>query len=349
MHKKFFRTMRYFTVSFLILFLLFDFVACSNVQSKDNAPRQDISDRNVRTDNGITLKKMKASEIIRLINKGKKVAITNAIIEGSLHFGETDNYVLTSPSQITVDIPQDLFFANCVFLDTVDTEVKNEDISKEGKNNYSQKVRFGGNLCFFDCDFRSDLNLRNSIVRGEINFSKSIFNGNVCMNQILIEGVDNQLYEINAKKEFSFVNATVRGNLNFMDANFEEDAIFSSTTLHNATFSNSNVKGNFTFSQTETQGFFICNYATFEGNTSLAFARFSGRFNMNHCSFFKSFTIERTLFMGETKLNHSVFKAEIETANTLFLQTPQMQEIEKSTPDPIAVDVKSSNTIILNP
>ncbi len=335
--------MKYFKGVSIVLFSLFQIVACTNLQSKEKEVVGGSSVTIEGSTETTSLKNMKASDILKKLQKGENIQVYNAMIEGDLDFTEVAEPALTAPNQFTVDVPQHISFFNCVFTGKVVAYKKLID-----KNTFLYHTRFGGNLCFFGCDFRSSVNFRNSVVNGDVLFPNCQFDEDAAFDWMLINGTQVNFVSVSASKNLDFSNSVVRGNMTFMDAKFAEDASFPGLKAENLNFNNINVGGQFRLSEAKISGIIMLNYATIEGETLLSYSKFDDKVSIIQSIFNGDFSIQESIFLGKTKMNRSVFKKNITTENALFEIVPEMVGIEKSTADQIAVEVKTSTTILLN-
>ncbi len=309
---------------------IFFCLACSNAQSKDKS---------------VGVKEMNASEIIRLIDKGKNVSIVNAIIYDDLDFTTVEDMSVTAPNEVVVNVPVHIYFQGCVFMGRVTTC---EDLMKDGKpTGLRKKVHFKGEVCFFDCDFRKELKFDESEVDGNINFTKTVFNEVSSFNHILVNGTQSQFVNINANKKFMFVYNTIRGNVTFMDAQFKESVNFSGLDIRDLIFNNVKTQGRLDISESTLHGIFQYNYGECGGDASFAFSKFLDRVSINDTKFEGEVSLERSHFFGKVKMNRSSFDKLVVT-DALFFEEPEMKEVVKKDEDPIVVEVKQTSTVQIN-
>ncbi len=335
--------MTYFKNISIILFALFQIVACSNIQSKDNGGGESVKISTIGSTKTTSLKSMKASDILKRLRKGENIQVFNAMIEGDLDFTEASSPALTSQNQFTSDIAQHISFFNCVFSGKVIAYKKVID-----KNAFFYRTRFGGNLCFFGCDFHNIVNFRNATVYGDVYFPNCQFFNDASFDWMLINGTQVNFVSATASKKFDFSNTVVRGNISFMDAKFAEDASFPGLKAEDLNFNNISVGGQFRLSESKISGIIMFNYAMVEGETLLSYSKFDDKVNIIQSTFEGDFSIQESVFFGKTKMNRSIFKKNIITENAIFDLIPEMMDIEKKSEDQIAVEVKNSTTILLN-
>ncbi len=335
--------MAYFKNISFLLFSLFQIVACSNIQSKEKVGIGNVKISTESSSETTSLKNMKASDILKKLRKGENIQVFNAMIEGDLDFTEASSPTLTSPNQFTSDVTQHISFFNCVFTGKVLAYKKLID-----KNTFLYRTRFGGNLCFFGCDFRNIVNFRNAAVNGDVYFPNCQFFDDASFDWMLINGTQVNFVSAIATKKFDFSNTVVRGNISFMDAKFAEDASFPGLKAEDLNFNNINVGGQFRLSEAKISGILMFNYAMVEGETLLSYSKFDDKVNIIQSTFNGDFSIQESVFFGKSKLNRSIFKKNIITENAVFELVPEMMNIEKTSEEQIAVEVKNTTTILLN-
>lgn len=321
-------TMRKLICFSLGILFIASFANCSNAQNRREETSQ--------------LKEMKSEKIVRNIEKGKTIAYVNTIFEGDLDFSQAGEPSVSSISHATTEIHQDIFFYNCVFLGNVSTNGKLED----GKT--TCRSRFEGNVCFSECDFRKEVDFSEAVVKGNLSFEKSMFHAKTSFNGILVEGVNAQFYEIEATENFDFASATIRGNLNFMDAKFNKRLNFSGLNVRNVNLNNLEVEKRFALSESVVEGILQINYANFKDECQLSFSRFADRVEIRHSAFEKLFSVEMSHFTNKVNFSNSKFADSLITKNAVFWMPPEMKDIERTNPEPIYVEVKSSNTILIS-
>ncbi len=321
--------MKYFRcVVFIVISVLFLF-SCSKVQSKGQP-----SD----------LKEYKASEIIRMIEKGKSVAIVNAIIYDDLDFTTVDEGKVVSPTQLSVEISQPIYFQSCVFMGKVSAC---GTISSKGSKIMMKKFNhFRSDVCFYDCDFRKELVFDESIVDGNINFAKTIFTDVASFNHMLVNGTQCFFASIQAKSTFQFIYSTIRGDVNFMDARFSGSFSASSLVAKDLVMNNVQVEGRMNLSEMLLSGIFMFNYGHCSNDVSFAFSTYMGRFSMLETTFDGDVTFERSRFFGMVKMNHSSFAKKMDLKESVFYEKPEMEDVKRpADAEPIVVELKQSEYI----
>lgn len=319
--------MKHLFFCFVSLFPLF---ACTDVQSKGAEKAKEV----------------RAEEILKTLNKGEAVMLVNAIVVGDLNFSEVKEVSISSPRQVVADVRRNVFFQNCVFLGEVSAHRKMNTEQKQAVA--TCRTRFAGDVCFHECDFRKGLDMNGAVVCGELNLSNSIFNGDVFLNQMQARGKSVAMTEIDVKGTFDFINTVVSGDLNLMDATFAKDVSFSGLNVCNMNLNNVQVGGRFFLSESMVNGIVMMNYAQCDGEAQFSFSRFADRVDICQTTFGALFSVEKSKFWGDVRMNGSSFASDIVTEKAVFWSAPEMRDIVKPQEQPVAVEVKTSATILLN-
>lgn len=292
----------------LIIGMGFLVFSCSNAQEKKEK----------------SVKEYNAKEIIKLLNKGKEVVISNAIIKDDLFFSDVEDTDFTFPTGFTANVTVSIYFQSCVFMG----DVKSVGKKKVGERNVDVKTHFRKDVTFMDCDFRKEVDFNESQFDRTINFSKTVFRGYTQFNDIYCLGKKNQWWELEADSSFMMCGASFLGDVNMMDAKFKKDASLQGFSVNNLQISNIEVEEAFDLSKADIKGYLICNYGQFNGDANLSFGRFLGRTDITNSTFKKGFEIEKSLFYGQVKLNKSVFSQKIATEQSHFMLLPETEETQ---------------------
>ncbi len=291
--------------------------SCTNAQEKEGES---------------VVKEYSAKEIIKIINKGKEVIISNAIIKDDLIFSEVEDTDFTSLAGFTANVNVNIFFQGCVFMG----DVKSVGKKKVKEKKINVKTRFGKDVNFTDCDFRKNVDFSEAEFSHTVNFAKSIFRGHTQFNNIYCLGQQNQWWEIEADSTFLMCNSTFLGNVNMMDAKFQREFTLQGLSINNLQISNIIVEEKFDFSLANVQGYLICNYGQFNGDAILSYGRFLGRADITNSHFHQDFEIKKSLFYGLVKLNKTTFSKKISTEQSHFMTPPDTEGIqyqENNAPD----------------
>jgi uncharacterized protein YjbI with pentapeptide repeats len=171
---------------------------------------------------GAEKQEIKASEIIKLINKGKPVQVADKIILDDLNFTADSEPFLLSAASLQCEVRSNIFFSNCIFMGKVATN---------GKRKLPVHTCFKNNVVFHACDFRGEVDFSETVIFGMFNFSQSVFRENAAFNNLAVWAKDSYFSEITAEKDFSMISAVFAGNLHSLSAHFIGIASFQQTSF----------------------------------------------------------------------------------------------------------------------
>lgn len=166
---------------------------------------------------------IKASEIVKLLKKGKNVEFANKIILNDLNFTEIENLQMLSSSQMQNVVESNIFFVNCVFMGNVVTNGTYKSVAVQTK--------FNNNLVFQNCDFRGKVDFENTVVIGRLCFNKAKFRFDALLNNMTIYAKDSYLSEIEAEGKMQLINSSFAGNLYLMDCSFQNGVSLQNATI----------------------------------------------------------------------------------------------------------------------
>ena len=240
---------------------------------------------------GAEKKEIKASKIIALVKKGKPVHVVNKIVVGDLDFTAACKPVILNVNMLQCDIQSNIFFEQCVFVDKVTSN------GKHGKT--PVQSRFWGNLIFTGCDFRSEVDFAGAVVFGMFNFGRSVFRETVNFNHVAVWAKDSFFSEMKAEKEFSMIDASFAGNLNFFSAEFHDNASFQEISVKGKLMFNNGVFNERAgFDMMQVYGNTFYNYAKFAKFADFSSSRFIGLVDFSNVTFDKQANFEKTSFMN---------------------------------------------------
>ena len=251
-------------------------------------------------------KEIKASEILRLLQKGKDVQIVDKIVLDDLDFTapQQDMKIIT-PGLLQYDVEGNLFFSNCVFMGKVTANGK--------KKTLPVRTHFKCNITFHECDFRGEVDFSNAVVSGMVNFCKSVFRENARFDQLAVWAKDSYFSEAKAEKEFSMVYASFTGNLYCLNVEFEQKASFQETSVQGKlSFNNAVFKEKAGFDLISIGGAAFFNYAVFEKEADFSHSRFLHTTDFIRTTFGGKGNFEKAFFLNAVR-----FLTEEGTANDI--------------------------------
>jgi hypothetical protein len=312
------------TSTLLYLFFLFTLNSCSPAQSGENK------------------KEIKASEILKQINKGNPVQIYDKIIIGTLDFSSVkDKYIVSTSSQ-QATVKSNIFFFNCVFMDKV---TSTGSYTKE-KITLKNNTLFEKNVTFSNCDFRGTVNFEDAEIRGKMDFSQSVFRETASFNGITVFGNRNSFTEITAEKNFTMISALIHGNINFMNATFQANSSFQELSANVLQFSNAVFENRADLSNMTIYKNAYFNYVVFKENVLFSFSKYLGDLDFMYNIVEKDIFFSACFLYGKTRLNLTDFRGKSDFSETLFLCPPQ-QEGVKSIKN-LELNVLQSKSIRIN-
>ncbi|MCL2102001.1 MAG: pentapeptide repeat-containing protein [Fibromonadales bacterium] len=209
-------------------------------------------------------KTIKASDIIKRLEKGESVEISDAVIEGALDFSSAGKLSRVNTAMSEARVKGNVFFFRCVFKGPVTAQ----------KNNAN--TRFDGNLVFLESEFQKEANFSNATVFGIVNFSKSTFKENAEFNQMAIWAKNSYFSEITAAKKFSLEGTSFLGSLSIVSAKFLGKFSLQETFVQeNLQGSNANFDGATDFAMLRVDSRTIFRYAKFKFNPDFSESKFS--------------------------------------------------------------------------
>lgn len=252
-------------------------------------------------------KDIKASDIIRLLQKGKDVQIADKIVWGDLDFTTLGNLKVRTPGLLQADVEGNIFFSNCVFMGKV--------FSAGKKGALPVTARFKCNLVFHECDFRGEVDFSNAEVSGMAYFGKSVFRENARFNQLSVWSKDSYFSEVKAEKDFSMVYSAFEGNLYFLDAVFGQKASFQEMSVQGKlSFNNAFFKEKAGLDLMSVNGAAFFNYAVFEKGADFSYSRFLHTADFINTTFGDKGNFEKTYFLNTVRFkevdNHNLILKE---------------------------------------
>ncbi|GBU24928.1 hypothetical protein R83H12_01564 [Fibrobacteria bacterium R8-3-H12] len=195
---------------------------------------------------------VKASDIIKKLEKGEPVEIRDAVVEGVLDFSSIGKPYPVNTAMAEARVKANIFCLRCVFKEKVVAQ----------KNN--AYTRFDGNVIFLESEFQKDVDFSNAVIHGTVNFSRSVFREDAVFNQLTVWARDSYFAEIKANKKLSFDAANFHGNLSFFNSKFI---------------------GSFSLQEVFVLGILQSSNTDFSGKTDFAMLRIVGRAIFHYAKF----------------------------------------------------------------
>lgn len=231
---------------------------------------------------------IQAKDIIGELQAGKNVFYSNKIIKGTLDFTSLPSYRMSSNAN-KVDVIGAVTFDNCQFEEDVIAFYKTE----QGSITF---VEFAKCLSFTSCIFQKRLLLREIVVNGLFNLTKSQIQGEFGIEGGLLQHSLTFFTDSKFKAEARFQRIKIRGNIDLLKTEFWANASFQ--------------------------------LADFEGNVMFADAIFNKSVDFSLVSFSKKLILNNSLFYGDLNFSSAVFNARTEIINAQFKQDVVFDEIK---------------------
>ncbi len=283
----------------MLIFLVATLLSCGNVQSKD--------------DNAT--KELYASDIIKMIKKGKPVQVANAIIFDDLDFSKVGDMYITSGTSAAVDVDVPLYFFNCTFIGNVNAKSK-------VKSKVVCITNFRRPVTFTACDFRSDIDFTRSLFVDNVDFSKTIFRGEAKFDMITMRGEHNRFYEIVCESSFSMSAARAAGTVTFLDGKFNNGLRLQSFVAGNLNLNNVVVTGETQISDMLLHGAFMANYADLGVVLNMSYSKFLATTSICHTKVMNLADLSNCIFIAGAKFNDCSVHS-IDLTKSVFLTSPE--------------------------
>lgn len=285
----------------LIFALLFNISSCMIAQENDDI--------------------VKVSSLERSITKGKDIYLSGAIIEGKLDFTKLTDYYVEGPHTKRGMISSSITFINCSFSDNILA------YKREGKTDH--RISFIKNLTFINCEFNADVILKEIVVNGLANFSKSTFEGIVDIEGADFRSIDNYFAECIFNGKFKAQRTRFNGNVNFLKSEF-----FALASFQHATFNGDVQFGACVFydhldlSLIKATDNYIMNYVILHKKAIMNNGNYMGRVEFQQTVFNAAIEMKGNVYTFPVKFNNAIIEAEISVENSRFLSgMPELDNI----------------------
>jgi len=259
-----------------IIFMLVGFIMCSCSQAET--------------------KDAKSASVIKLLQKEKPVQICNQIIYGDINFAAAGTPVMAGTQLLQNVVESNIVFANCIFFGEISANSTYEKAPVITK--------FNGNVIFYNCDFRGNVNFDNAVVCGKLDFQKSKFRENASFNNMYVETKTSYFSEVEAEKKFSMVYSTFLGNLFFINASFADNFTMQETVVNEKLMFTNAKSASTDLGKISVRGRSLFNYSDM-GGVSFMSARFYDDVEMKDIKYSKV-EFEKSSFYGRVLVNDTV-------------------------------------------
>jgi hypothetical protein len=265
---------------------------------------------------------VKASSVIKMLNKGQEVNFENKTITGDLDFSQVEvkTKIHTTLSQTVIKAA--ISFTKCQF--------KGKVICTGVADGITYQSVFMQNLIFNNCEFNSLADFQSVTVFGNVSFAGCQFNELALFNSFYSHAKASYFGQITAEKDFSMQDALFIGSCDFFKGHFKAginfqgsrfDGLFNFSTVQcdsRADFSKVRFNNNCTFNYTVFTGI-----ARFNQLRSLSIADFI-QVQFNSDALFTN-----TLFYDLCKFNETKVAAGFDFTSAVFYRSaPVLDKID---------------------
>jgi len=304
---------------YLLIFIMITFstLSCASKNENQTVMSDTLAMNNAKTE-------ISVEKIEKLIEKGKDVTISNALIKGKLDFTLLSEKYIESVNSYRTEISSNITFMDCVFEDEVVAQRKDGEIT--------YRTNFQKNVTFINCKFEKEIVLRQSNIFGLVNFTGSFFKGDANFEGINFVSVDVYFTECIFKEAARFQNTMFSGNVNFLKTEFYKEANFQQTTVkRDAQFGACVFVHYIDFGNAFFQGNFLANYAEFNRRAFFNNVRFMSRAEFIDCKFKEISEFKNSLFYGFTSFKNSKITGQFTIDESAFiLGKPNTENIQIS-------------------
>lgn len=266
-----------------------------------------------------TQEMVSAAKILKILQKGEDIYISNAVITGDLDLTQLGGQIVNLNYYVTA-IDAQITFVNCEFKGTV---------SAYKKNDQSQhSVHFKRGISFIECTLRKELHFQGAVVDGVAAFPGTYFEGAV------------HFESASFRHDANFSKSIYMGDLYFQESHFGQAAQFMNSNIGGvANFQGCSFGGNAQFGVAEfhayadfsrvsfQEGAFL-DYTKFHDRAVFSNAHFKGRMDLKGGLFEKDASFKGSLFYGKTRFFQSTFDAALDLSGTCFMAgQPDMNEL----------------------
>ncbi|HMQ46141.1 MAG TPA: pentapeptide repeat-containing protein [Saprospiraceae bacterium] len=274
---------------------------------------------NLTSNAEITQEMVSADKILKNLQKGEAIYLTNAVISGDLDLTQLPGQLVNLDYYVTV-IDAQITFVNCEF--------KGKVLAYRKGDKTQHATRFTKGLSFIECTFRKEFNFKGSVVDGLASFPGTYFEEAVHFETATFRHDANfsksiymrDLYfqECRFAQAAQFMNANIGGIANFQGCTFGGDAQFGVAEFHAYA----------DFSRVSFQEGVFLDYTKFHDRAVFSNVLFKGRMDLKGGLFEKDASFKGSLFYGKTRFFQSTFDAALDLSGTTFMTgQPDMNEL----------------------
>jgi len=273
---------------------------------------------------------VEASDLLKMLSKGKDIVMKEKIIKGDLNFTTLKELEhVESSKSISISISSSIVFINCSF----EGKLIGYNVKKiDEKHTVVYLTRFKENITFVNCEFKDVVDLNEIIVDGSLEFNGSNFHKTASFEGANFRG-----------REIQFMETTFKDDALFNRVKFENTADFMRTTFTgNAGFQAAEFKGEVQFGVAKFQKYADFTNSEFSSGSFFQYAEigrgsfngsiFRGRVDFSEIKFIGDIEMQRVTFYGKTKFSKSSIQSKFDLENSVFMMgKPEIKDLKKET------------------
>lgn len=253
-----------------------------------------------------------AKEVISKIKKQKQAIYKDCIITGKIDFTQVSDLTMIGSGHLEAEVSVPVVFINCIFLDSV--------TSMGSYSNSTVTTRFLRQVVFEDCDFRSNINLENSIFEYPVNLAYSKFSKSIVLSGSEFKSEQVYLNKISALSKCNLQNCRFHGDLYLNDSQFEDKLSLQEATIGNNLYaSNLQCKGAIDLSLVRIEGRTLLNYLHASTSVLISNAQFRSGIEIIEGKIDGSLFFKDNMIFKNIKLNNTKVEDLIDLTGSLFM------------------------------
>jgi hypothetical protein len=260
---------------------------------------------------GKNKEEIKASSIIKMLNKEQAVNFTNTIITGDLDFSLVKMKAKLHTSLSQSIIKSAISFTNCRFTGKV--------ICTGNSGGVTYQSVFMQNLLFNTCEFMGIADFQSATVLGSVSFAGCKFNGLAQFNSFCAHAKASYFGQIKAEKEFSFQDALFTGSCDFFKSEFKGNVSFQGSRFDGVfNFSSVQCYARADFSKVRFNNNSIFNYTVFTDVVRFNQLRSIGMADFIQVKFNNDAVFTNALFYDRCQFKEARVNAGFDFTSTVF-------------------------------
>lgn len=272
---------------------------------------------------------VKASDIIKSLNKGEDVFYENAVIKGDLDLTtlKKKSKSIIWDYEYTIYLDSQICFKNCIFEGNLiagtgyyyESDIPKDIIS----------IVFEKNVIMMSCEIKGDTVFSHAEFNGKSHFEglyyhKNAYFDNMTTSQSLILSGEMTMV---CDGNFNLSNTKVKGDLSVWYAEFKSGVDMSYVdVLGYLSFSGSIFEGDLESIALVAHSNVSFNGSVFKSNIRMEFCLFAGSCDFSYCEFNRLASFYYSQFTGTLELTKAEFKNETNFSDCTFLSNMNLNE-----------------------